>query len=306
MATHGIAASSQPLATSTGLEVLRAGGNAADAAVAMAAVLNVVEPFSTGIGGDCFVLYWDAKTKQVFALNGSGPAAKAASIEAIKKDGYLEFPRFTGHAVSVPGTVAGWSALLERFGTIPLADLLKPAIRYAMEGYPVTEWIGTGWKSMANLLLRTAVDESAPNFMQRSGPPQPSGNEFLIDGRAPQIGEIITLPELGQTLKAIAEDGPRYFYEGNFANRLCKYVQQYGGYLEPEDLSTFMAEWVNPIYADYHGVRLFECPPNGQGLAAIMAAKIADGFDLAAIDVEAVPLIRRQPVELHPQKGRGL
>jgi len=161
---------------------------------------------------------------------------------------------------------------------------LAPAIRYALEGYPVTEWIGKGWKSMADLLLRTSVDENDPYYMQRSGPAQPSGNELLIDGRAPKIGEKITLTELGQTLKAIAEEGQKYFYEGDFAERLCKYVQRYGGCLEPSDLSGYKAEWVNPIYADYHGVRLFECPPNGQGLAAIIAAKIADGFDLAEMD----------------------
>ena len=284
LSTRGMAAASQPLATLAGLDMLRAGGNAADAAIAMAAALNVVEPFSTGIGGDCFALYWDAKTKKVYALNGSGPAAKAASIDGVRRLGYTEMPQFMGPAVSVPGTVAGWSALLARFGTMTLADVLAPAIRYAMEGYPVTEWIGSGWQLMASRLLRETVDNNVPLHLQRSGPSQPSGNEFLVDGRAPAVGEVVTLPTLGKTLMGIAAEGKNFIYEGDFANKLSAHVQRYGGWIMPEDLHGFEAEWVEPIHADYHGVRLYECPPNGQGLAAVMAARIADGFDLAGMD----------------------
>ncbi len=284
MSTRGIAAASQPLAALAGLDMLRAGGNAADAAIAMAAALNVVEPFSTGIGGDCFALYWDAKQKKVFGLNGSGPSAKAASIEDLRSQGYDQYPLFTGHAVSVPGTVAGWSALLERLGIMTLKDVLAPAIRYALEGYPLTEWIGSGWKLMESRLLREHVDESLPKYMQRSGPPQPSGNEFLVDGNAPEVGDLVRLPTLGETLKGIAQDGKDYVYEGEFAQRLCNHVQKYDGWLEPSDLSGFEAEWVEPITADYRGVRLYECPPNGQGLAAIMAARIAEGFNIAEMD----------------------
>jgi len=284
MSTRGIAAASQPLAALAGLDMLRAGGNAADAAIAMAAALNVVEPFSTGIGGDCFALYWDAKQKKVFGLNGSGPSAKSASIDDLRKEGYEKYPLFTGHAVSVPGTAAGWSALLERFGRMSLGNVLAPAIQYAFEGYPLTEWIGSGWKLMESRLLREQVDESLPKHMQRSGPPQPSGNEFLVDGKAPKVGDLVRLPKLGETLKGIAQDGKDYVYEGEFAQRLCNHVQKYGGWVVPSDLSGFEAEWVEPITADYHGVRLYECPPNGQGLAAIMAARIAEGFNLAEMD----------------------
>lgn len=284
LSTCGMAASSQPLATLAGLDMLRAGGNAADAAIAMAAALNVVEPFSTGIGGDCFALYWDAKTKQVYALNGSGPAAKGASISEVRKMGYTKIPLFMGPAVSVPGTVAGWSALLARFGTKSLTDVLAPAIRFALEGYPVTEWIGSGWQLMASRLLRDSVDESLPLHLQRSGPPQPSGKEFLLEGRAPVVGEVVTMPTLGETLLGIAAEGKDFIYEGNFPDKLSAHVQRYGGWLTPEDMHGFEAEWVEPIYADYHGVRLYECPPNGQGLAAVMAARIADGFDLAGMD----------------------
>jgi len=284
IASRGIAASSQPLATLTGLDILRSGGNAADAAVAMAATLNVVEPFSTGVGGDCFALYWDATKKKVFALNGSGPAAKAASIADLHKAGYEVYPLFTGHAVSVPGTVAGWSALLERFGTMSFSDVLSPAISYALDGYPLTEWIGSGWKLMEKRLIRDSVDESLPKHLQRSGPPQPSGNEFLVDGKAPEVGDLVRLPTLGRTLQGIADEGKAYIYEGDFAKQLCDHVQRYDGWLELSDLAGFRAEWVEPIWAEYHGVRLYECPPNGQGLAAVMAARIAEGFPLGEMN----------------------
>jgi gamma-glutamyltranspeptidase/glutathione hydrolase len=145
LATRGMVATSQPLAAQAGLDILKAGGNAADAAIATAAMLNVVEPISTGIGGDCFALYWDAKTSSVTALNGSGRAAAAASIDELRRLGYIRMPTYTGHAVSVPGTVAGWSDLLERHGRMTLADVLQPAIWTAENGYPVTELIATGW-----------------------------------------------------------------------------------------------------------------------------------------------------------------
>jgi len=281
---NGMVASSQPLASLAGLDILRNGGNAADAAIAIAAALNVVEPFANGVGGDCFALYWDAKAKKVFALNGSGPSAMGASIDELKQAGYEKVPLFNGQAVSVPGAVAGWQALRDRFGTMPFNELLAPAIRYAFEGYPVTEWIGATWKLSAPRLLRENLDKSKPKHLQVTGPVQPSGNEFLIDGRAPEVGEIITLPTLGETLTNVAEFGKDYIYTGDFAEKLCKHIQKYDGWMEPSDLEGFEAEWVDPIFADYHGVRLYECPPNGQGLAAIVAAKIANGFDIAKMD----------------------
>lgn len=284
MATHGMVASSQPLATLAGLDMLRSGGSAADAAIAVAAALNVVEPFSTGIGGDCFALYWDNTQKQVFALNGSGPTAKNANIDDLLRLGYTQFPRFTGHTVSVPGAVAGWTALLDRFGRLPLAEILAPAIQYALEGYPVTELIDTGWKLMESQLLRETVDESLPLHLQRSGPPQPSGGEFLLDGHAPKPGEVVRLRTLGETLQRIAAEGRDAIYQGEFPKKLCEHVQRYGGWLTTDDLTGYEAEWVEPITADYRGVRLYECPPNGQGLAAIMAVRIAEGFDLSRMD----------------------
>ena len=287
MSSRGMVAASQPLATLAGLDMLRAGGNAADAAVAVAAALGVVEPFSTGIGGDCFTLYWDAKTRKVYALNSSGPAASRSSIEDLIKAGYTHYPLYTGQAVTVPGSVAGWDALLTRFGSMSLYEVLQPAIRYAEEGYPVTELISRGWSLMQNRLTREpgSQDESLPRHHQRTGLPQPSGQEFLVDGHAPAAGVLIKLPTLAITLRAIAEEGSAYIYQSQFAQALCEHVKTYDGWLEPEDLAAFQPEWVEPIHADYHGYRLHECPPNGQGLAAIMATRIADGFDLAGMNI---------------------
>jgi gamma-glutamyltranspeptidase/glutathione hydrolase len=280
LATHGIVATSQPLAAQAGLDILKAGGNAADAAIATAAMLNVVEPTSTGIGGDCFALYWNAETKSVTALNGSGRAPAAASIDELHRLGYTHMPTFTGHAVSVPGAVAGWSDLLERHGRMTLADVLKPAIWTAENGYPVTELIARGWQTQVKKLLR------APDWQSSdldNGPEQPSGHELLIDGRAPHPGELMRLPTLAETLRRIAAAGQDYVYRGEFAHRLSEHVERYGGWIAPADMAAHTSTWDEPITADYRSVTLYECPPNGQGLAAILAVNLAAGFDLAAM-----------------------
>jgi gamma-glutamyltranspeptidase / glutathione hydrolase len=281
LATHGMVATSQPLAAQAGLEILKMGGNAADAAVATAAMLNVVEPISTGIGGDAFALFWDSATKTVKALNGSGRAAQGASAEALQQLGYARIPRFTGHAVTVPGTVAAWSDLLAACGTMSLGDVLAPAIRTAEEGYPVSELIATGWKTQTAKLLR------APGWQSDDldgGPPQPSGAELLLDGRSPCAGEMMIIPTLAETLRGIAQDGPDYIYQGEFAHRLAQHVQRYGGWLTPQDLASHRSTWDEPISARYRDVTVYECPPNGQGLVAILALNLAQGFDLASMD----------------------
>jgi len=280
LATRGMVATSQPLAAQAGLAILQAGGNAADAAIATAAMLNVVEPTSTGIGGDCFALYYDARTRQVTALNGSGRAPAAASIQALAELGYTKMPRFTGHTVSIPGAVAGWSDLLERHGRMVLADVLQPAIWTAENGYPVSELIALGWRTQVQKLLR------APGWLsgdRENGPPQPSGHELLIDGRAPQPGELMRIPTLGATLRGIAAEGKDYVYRGDFARQLSAHVQRYGGWITPADMAAHVSTWDEPLTADYRGVRLYECPPNGQGLAAIIAANLAAGYDLASL-----------------------
>lgn len=278
LATRGMVATSHPLAAQAGLDILKAGGNAADAAIATAAMLNVTEPISTGIGGDCFALYWNAKTKAVTALNGSGRAPAAASIDELRSLGYTRMPTFTGHVVSVPGTVAGWSDLLERHGRMSLTDVLQPAIWTAENGYPVTELIAHGWQTQVNKLLR------APDWQSGdldNGPPQPSGHELLINGRAPRPGELMRVPTLVETMRGIASEGKDYIYQGEFARKLSQHVQRYGGWITPDDMAAHTSTWQEPITADYRGVTLYECSPNGQGLAAILAVNLAAGFDLA-------------------------
>ncbi len=278
MATRGIVATSQPLAAQAGLDMLKAGGNAADAAIATAAMLNVVEPIMTGIGGDCFALYYDAATKQVTALNGSGRAPADASIEQTTSLGYTKMPSFTGHSVSVPGTVAGWSDLLERHGRLTLSDVLQPAIWTAENGYPVSELIATSWLSQEKKLRRDPDWDSGD---LDNGPVQPSGHELLIDGRAPRPGELMRMPNLAKTLRGIADQGRDYIYRGEFARKLSDHVQRYGGWITPDDMAGHVSTWDEPITAAYRGVTLYECPPNGQGLAAIIAVNLATGYDLA-------------------------
>ena len=298
LAARGMVATSQPLAAQAGLDILKAGGNAADAAIATAAMLNVVEPISTGIGGDCFALYWDARTKSVTALNGSGRAPAGASIDKLHRLGYTHMPTYTGHAVSVPGAVAGWSDLLERHGRTPLADVLQPAIWTAENGYPVTELIARGWQTQVKKLLRAPDWQSGDpstgpwSFGPRTkgsgqalenGPEQSSGHELLVNGRSPRPGELMRLPTLAETLRGIAAEGKDYIYRGEFARKLSEHVQRYGGWITPEDIAAHTSAWDEPITAGYRGVTLYECPPNGQGLAAILAVNLAAGFDLAAM-----------------------
>jgi gamma-glutamyltranspeptidase/glutathione hydrolase len=281
LATRGIVATSQPLAAQAGLDMLKAGGTAADAAVATAAMLNVVEPVSTGVGGDMFALYWDAKTKAVTALNGSGRAPAAASIGELNRLGYTQMPTYTGHAVSIPGAVAGWADLLARHGRMTLSDVLQPAIWTAEHGYPVSEIIANGWAAGVDKLLRSPGWQSGD---LDNGPPQASGHELLLNGRAPHAGEMMRIPTLGRTLRGIAAEGKEYIYRSEFAHKLSRHVQRYGGWITAEDMVAHTSSWDEPITADYRGVTLYECPPNGQGLAAIIAVNLAAGFDLAAMD----------------------
>jgi gamma-glutamyltranspeptidase/glutathione hydrolase len=281
LATRGMVATSQPLAAQAGLRILQSGGNAADAAVCTSAMLNVVEPIMTGVGGDCFVLYWDAEEKALSALNGSGPAPAAASIDELLDEGYTKMPTHTGHTVTVPGAVAAWSALLERHGTMSLADVLQPAIWTAQNGYPVTELIATGWQTQVEKLLR-APDWESDDL--EKGPPQPSGEELLLDGRAPRFGELMRIPTLGETFRGIAADGADYVYQGDFARSLSDHVQRYGGWMTPEDMAAYAPDWVEPIAAHYRDVVLYEIPPNSHALLTIVAANVAKGFDVASME----------------------
>ncbi len=278
MATRGMVATSQPLAVQAGLRVLQQGGNAADAAIACAAVMTVVEPVSNGLGGDCFVLHFDARSGKVSALNGSGRASRHADADSLRRAGFTRMPKFSGAAVTVPGAVRAWDDLRVRHGTRPLAELLAPAIEIAEHGFPVTEWIARAWALSAPKLRRDPDWRSGEDH----GPPQPSGHELLRNGRAPLAGEVIALPTLARTLRGIAESGPDFLYKGEFAVAAARHVQAYGGWLTEADFAEHASTWDAPIFADYRDVRVYECPPNGQGLAALLALATARGFDLAA------------------------
>jgi gamma-glutamyltranspeptidase/glutathione hydrolase len=265
---RGIVAASQPLAVAAGLEVLRQGGNAADAAVATAAALNVTEPTSTGIGGDCFALFFNAAERQVTALNGSGRAPGALTLERLQTEGLAkELPPYHPYTITVPGACAGWCDLVKQQGNLAMADVLAPAIRLAEEGFPVAPLTAYFWSRGAERQLKSA----------------PGGTELTIDGRAPRAGEIFRNPGLARTFRSVAENGKTAFYEGAIAESIAQVVQQAGGCLSTTDLASHLSTWEKPISTTYHGLRIWECPPNGQGLAALLALNILEGFDLAAL-----------------------
>ncbi len=263
---RGMVATSNPLASQAGLAILRAGGNAADAAITAAAVLNVTESASTGIGGDCFALYYDAKTRAVTSLNGSGRSPAALSADLLRSRGMSDIPIRSPHAISVPGAAAGWEDLLQRHGTMPLADVLRDAIHYAEDGYPVHPVYGAAWKR-------------SQAFLQTS----PNTEDYLPDGRSPEIGQIVRLPGLARTLRAVAEGGAAAFYTGEIADAIVRTIHEQGGVMSHDDLKNHRSTWDTPISTDYRGVRVYECPPNGQGIAALQAMNIANEFDLAAL-----------------------
>jgi len=260
-------ATSQPLATAAGLELLAKGGNAADAAVAAAAALNVTEPTSTGIGGDMFALYFDAQTGQVTALNGSGRAPASLSLERLQREGIRELPPFHPYTVTVPGACAGWFDLIARHGSRPMSEILAPAIRLAEEGFPVAPITAYFWQRGAECQLKAA----------------PNGQELTVNGRAPSAGEIFRNPGLARTFRRLAEEGPAVFYEGEIARAIVEVIRQAGGCLSAEDLASHTSTWETPISVTYRGLRVYECPPNGQGLTALLALNLLEGFDLSSL-----------------------
>jgi gamma-glutamyltranspeptidase/glutathione hydrolase len=264
----GMVATSQPLAVAAGLEILRQGGNAADAAVATAAALNVTEPTSTGLGGDMFALFFDAKTKKVTALNGSGRAPAALTLERVHADGFKdELDPFHPHTITVPGAAAGWCDLVEKHGKLSLGDILAPAIRLAEEGFPVAPITAYFWGRGAERQLSKA----------------PNGLELTIDGRGPDPGEIFRNPGLARTFNALAEGGKAAYYQGEIAKAIVKVIQDAGGVMAEEDLAKHESTWDTPISTTYRGYLVWECPPNGQGLGALLALNILEGFDMAEI-----------------------
>lgn len=266
-AEHGMVATSQPLASQVGLDVLKRGGNAVDAAIAMAAVLNVTEPMMTGIGGDMFALVYWSKTGELKGLNSSGRAPRALNLDYFEKKGIKTMPESGMEPITVPGAFEGWTTLLEKYGTMKMADLLAPAIEYAENGFPVMEKTARDWAGSVDKLRRT---------------PAASSN-YLIDGRAPRAGEIFRQKNLAHTFRTLARGGRDAFYKGEIARAIVDYCQKNGGFLSMQDFSEHKSEWVEPISTDYRGYKVYECPPNGQGLTALLALNILEGFDLASM-----------------------
>lgn len=263
----GMVATSQPLAAQAGLEILKKGGNAIDAAIATAAALTVVEPTSNGIGGDAFAILW-TKDK-LYGLNASGPAPKAISIKALQEKGYNEIPKFGWVPVTVPGVPAAWGQLSKAFGRLPLIDVLEPAIKYAMEGYPVSPITGKYWARAFEIYSKNLTGEEFKEWFKT----------FAPKGRAPHIGELWSSEDHGKTLQAIGETYGEDFYKGEIADKIDLYSKKYGGYLRKEDLEAFQVSWVDPVSVNYRGYDVWELPPNGQGIVALMALNILKGFE---------------------------
>lgn len=278
-ARNGMVATSQALAAQAGLEILKKGGNAIDAAIATAACLVVVEPTSNGIGGDAFALVWSKD--ELHGLNASGPAPRSISREVVVKAGHSTMPVNGWIPVTVPGVPGAWAALSERFGRLPLSEVLKPAIDYAVNGFPVSSVVSKNWKQSAERYTKVSGDEFKHWW-----------ETFAPSGRAPESGELCYLPDHAKTLEEIGLTKSESFYRGKLAEQINAFSAKYGGYLRDEDLAAFKPEWVTPIKVNYRGYDIWEIPPNGHGLVALMALNILNGLELD--DNDSVEACHRQ------------
>ena len=261
---QGIVATSQTLASQAGAQVLARGGSAVDAAIAANAVMSVVEPMNSGIGGDLFAIYWDAKSGTLTGINASGWAPKAWTIERLKQKGLTKMPQSGIDSATVPGCVDGWAKLHQRFGRLPWADLFRPAIYFASNGFPVTELIHEYWHGAVKHL---ASEENGARV-------------YLPNGAAPAIGQVFRNPELAHALELVAKGGAPAFYRGAIAQALLRTSEKAGGVMRAEDLEEFAAEWVTPISTTYRGWKVYELPPNGQGIATLTMLNIMEQFPI--------------------------
>ncbi|MEN8230324.1 MAG: gamma-glutamyltransferase [Bacteroidota bacterium] len=267
IAQHGMACTSQPLATQVALDILKAGGNAIDAAVAANAVLGLVEPTGNGVGGDLFAIVWDAETEKIYGLNASGRSPHSLTLDYFKAHGYENIPSYGPLPVSVPGCVDGWFELNGKFGSMEMDEILQPAINYAREGFPVTEIIAYDWAGGVKALSRF------PNIAE----------VYMPEGSAPSKGEIFKNPYLANTLEKIAKGGRDAFYRGEIARAIHRFMQEQGGYLSYEDLAGHTSEWVEPVSTNYRGYDVWELPPNGQGIAALQILNILEGYNISSM-----------------------
>ncbi len=267
IARNGIVATSQPLAAQAGLDILKTGGTAADAAIAANAVIGLTEPMSCGIGGDLFVLYWDSKSKKLFGLNGSGRSPYALTRQVLLGKGYTEIPLSGPLSWSVPGCVDGWDELRKRFGTKGLAELLRPAIDYAEQGFPVSEIIAQSWRGAVKSL----------------GEWPDSASTYLPDGKAPEVGEIFKNPSLARSYRLLAENGRDAFYKGEIAAKIAAFSDLNGGYFSVKDFADHRSDWIEPVSTNYRGYDIWELPPNGQGIAVLEMLNLLEAYDLASM-----------------------
>ncbi len=267
IAQHGMAATSQPLATQVALDILKKGGNAIDAAIAANALLGLVEPTGNGIGGDLFAIIWSAKDQKLFGLNASGRSPKSLTIDYFKENGYEKIPSYGVLPISVPGAVDGWFTMHGKFGTMDMKDILQPAINYAREGFPVSELIAYYMERGTRNLKKF------PNI----------ADVYMPNGAAPKKGEVFKNPALANTLEKIANKGRDEFYKGSIAKTIDKFVKEQGGFLSYEDFASHYSEWVEPLSTNYRGYDVWELPPNGQGTAALQQLNIMENFDMAAM-----------------------
>ena len=264
ISTNGMAATSHPLATQTAIEVLQRGGNAIDAAIAANAVLGLMEPTGCGIGGDLFAIVWSADDKKLFGLNSSGPAPNNISIEKVLAKNLKKIPSYGPLPVTVPGAVAGWKELHDKFGNLPFKNLFQEAIKYSENGFPVTEVVAY------YLDLSAQRFNSYPNFKE----------VWMPTGETPKKGDIFKNPQLASTYKKIANSGGKDFYDGEIAEEIVRFINEQGGYFSIDDLKNYKPEWVDPVSTNYRGYDIWELPPNGQGIAALQMLNILENYDI--------------------------
>ena len=267
IAPHGMAATSQPLATQIALDILKAGGSAVDAAIAANAALGLMEPTGCGIGGDLFAIVWDAEKRELTGLNASGRAPALMTIDYFRDNGIDQIPKYGPLPVSVPGAVDGWFELHERYGRLSMSDILAPAIQYARDGFPVSEVIAYYFAGSAR------VRAEYPGFVET----------FMPDGSMPRKGELFRNPRLANTYELIAKGGREEFYRGDIARKIDAYMSEHGGLLRYEDLAAHESEWITPVSTNYRGWDVYELPPNGQGIAALQILNILEGYDIASM-----------------------
>ena len=267
IAQNGMVATSHPLASQIGIDILKGGGNAIDAAIAANAALGLMEPTGNGIGGDLFAIIWIEKEKKLYGLNASGRSPENLTLEYFKENNFKSIPAYGPLPVSVPGCVDGWFELHNKFGKIKMRDILNPTIRYAEDGFPVTE--------LVSYYMDVASDnfKDYPNFKET----------YFIDDSTPKKGQVFKNPDLANTLRTIVKSGKKGFYEGEIAHRIANFVQDQGGFLSYDDLKNHKSEWIEPVSINYRGFDVWELPPNGQGIAALQILNLLEGYDIRSM-----------------------